>query len=207
MNEPRVNIPEWSVTELAAALKKTVEDAYGFVRVRGEITGYRGPHSSGHCLFRAQGRRRQDRRRDLEGRVRPHPLQARGRAGGDRDRAAHDLSRPLVLPDHRREPGAGRHRRADGAARGAQEEARRRRPVRRGAQAAAAVSADGDRRRHLADRRGDPRHPASARRTVSRAACWSGRCGCRARARPKRSRPRSAASTRCPRAGGCRARI
>src|SRR5215212_10281482 len=51
MNEPRVNIPEWTVSELSAALKKTVEDAYGFVRVRGEITGYRGPHSSGHCYF------------------------------------------------------------------------------------------------------------------------------------------------------------
>ena len=52
MAEPsRVNIPEWSVSELAGALKKTVEDAYGFVRVRGEITGYRGPHSSGHVYF------------------------------------------------------------------------------------------------------------------------------------------------------------
>ena len=51
MNQPRVNIPEWTVSELSAALKKTVEDAYGFVRVRGEITGYRGPHSSGHHYF------------------------------------------------------------------------------------------------------------------------------------------------------------
>src|SRR5213078_4383866 len=51
MNEPRINIPEWTVSELSAALKKTVEDAYGFVRVRGEITGYRGPHSSGHAYF------------------------------------------------------------------------------------------------------------------------------------------------------------
>src|SRR5256885_1761213 len=51
MNEPRVNIPEWTVSELSAALKRTVEDAYGFVRVRGEITGYRGPHSSGHAYF------------------------------------------------------------------------------------------------------------------------------------------------------------
>jgi exodeoxyribonuclease VII large subunit len=49
--QPRVNIPEWSVSELSAALKRTVEDAYGFVRVRGEISGYRGPHSSGHCYF------------------------------------------------------------------------------------------------------------------------------------------------------------
>src|SRR5256885_15154427 len=51
MNEPRVNIPEWTVSELSAALKRTVEDAYGFVRVRGEITGYRGKHASGHCYF------------------------------------------------------------------------------------------------------------------------------------------------------------
>jgi exodeoxyribonuclease VII large subunit len=51
MNEPRLNIPEWTVSELSAALKKTVEDSYGYVRVRGEITGYRGPHSSGHCYF------------------------------------------------------------------------------------------------------------------------------------------------------------
>jgi exodeoxyribonuclease VII large subunit len=32
-------------------LRRTVEDAYGYVRVRGEISGYRGPHSSGHCYF------------------------------------------------------------------------------------------------------------------------------------------------------------
>src|SRR5713226_1526010 len=51
MNEPRLNIPEWTVSELSAALKKTVEDAYGYVRVRGEVSGYRGPHSSGHCYF------------------------------------------------------------------------------------------------------------------------------------------------------------
>src|SRR6478736_5372890 len=52
MNEqPRLNVPEWTVSELSAALKKTVEDAFGFVRVRGEISGYRGPHSSGNCYF------------------------------------------------------------------------------------------------------------------------------------------------------------
>src|ERR1700681_853918 len=49
--EARINIPEWSVSELSAALKRTVEDAFGFVRVRGEISGYRGPHASGHCYF------------------------------------------------------------------------------------------------------------------------------------------------------------
>jgi exodeoxyribonuclease VII large subunit len=51
MNEPRLNIPEWTVSELSAALKRTVEDNFGYVRVRGEISGYRGPHSSGHCYF------------------------------------------------------------------------------------------------------------------------------------------------------------
>jgi exodeoxyribonuclease VII large subunit len=51
MNEPRINIPEWTVSELSAALRRTVEDTYGHVRVRGEVSGYRGPHSSGHAYF------------------------------------------------------------------------------------------------------------------------------------------------------------
>jgi len=51
MNEPRVNVVEWTVSELSAAVKRSIEDAYGFVRVRGEISGFRGAHSSGHCYF------------------------------------------------------------------------------------------------------------------------------------------------------------
>ena len=46
--EPLLNAPEFTVSELSSALKRTVEDAYGHVRVRGEISGFRGPHSSGH---------------------------------------------------------------------------------------------------------------------------------------------------------------
>src|SRR5918995_4390332 len=49
--ELRPNTAEFTVSELSAALKRTVEDAYGYVRVRGEISGYKGPHSSGHCYF------------------------------------------------------------------------------------------------------------------------------------------------------------
>ena len=49
--EPLANAPEFTVSELSSALKRTVEDAYGHVRVRGEISGFRGPHSSGHCYF------------------------------------------------------------------------------------------------------------------------------------------------------------
>jgi exodeoxyribonuclease VII large subunit len=46
------NVVEWTVSELSAALKKTVEDAYGYVRVRGEVSGFKGPSPSGHCYFR-----------------------------------------------------------------------------------------------------------------------------------------------------------
>ena len=45
------NAPEFTVTELSGALKRTVEDAFGRVRVRGEISGYKGPHASGHMYF------------------------------------------------------------------------------------------------------------------------------------------------------------
>ena len=45
------NVPEVSVTELSSALKRTIEDRFGFVRVRGEVSGWRGPHSSGHVYF------------------------------------------------------------------------------------------------------------------------------------------------------------
>ncbi|SHN68401.1 exodeoxyribonuclease VII large subunit [Bradyrhizobium erythrophlei] len=49
--EALLNAPEFTVTELSSALRRTVEDAYGHVRVRGEITGFRGAHASGHCYF------------------------------------------------------------------------------------------------------------------------------------------------------------
>ena len=39
-----------SVGELSGALKRTVEDAFGHVRVRGEISGWKR-HGSGHCYF------------------------------------------------------------------------------------------------------------------------------------------------------------
>jgi exodeoxyribonuclease VII large subunit len=49
--EPLLNTPEFTVSELSQSLKRTVEDTYGHVRVRGEISGFRGAHSSGHCYF------------------------------------------------------------------------------------------------------------------------------------------------------------
>ena len=52
MNETSpTNAPDYSVSELSGAIKRSVEDNFERVRVRGEISGYRGPHSSGHCYF------------------------------------------------------------------------------------------------------------------------------------------------------------
>lgn len=44
------NLAEYTVTELAFALKRTVEDAYGLVRVRGELSGFKRA-ASGHLYF------------------------------------------------------------------------------------------------------------------------------------------------------------
>src|SRR5579864_1882115 len=48
---PLTNIAEFTVSELSSAIKRTVEGAFGLVRLRGEISGYRGPHSSGHVYL------------------------------------------------------------------------------------------------------------------------------------------------------------
>lgn len=45
------NLVEYTVTELSGSIKRTIEGAFDQVRVRGEISGYRGPHSSGHAYF------------------------------------------------------------------------------------------------------------------------------------------------------------
>ena len=45
------NLPEFSVSELSSAIKRTLEGAYGYVRLRGEISGFRGAQPSGHCYF------------------------------------------------------------------------------------------------------------------------------------------------------------
>ena len=51
MPGPSQNLVEFTVSELSAAVKRAVEDGFSYVRVRGEISGYRGPHSSGHAYF------------------------------------------------------------------------------------------------------------------------------------------------------------
>lgn len=45
------NIPEFSVSEIAAQVKRTVEDTFGYVRVRGEISKAGVNSASGHCYI------------------------------------------------------------------------------------------------------------------------------------------------------------
>jgi exodeoxyribonuclease VII large subunit len=47
---PRINVVELTVSELSAALKRTVEEAYGYVRVRGELGNVKY-HSNGHVYL------------------------------------------------------------------------------------------------------------------------------------------------------------
>ncbi len=51
MDESPSNLTEFTVSELSGSIKRTIETAFDQVRVRGEISGYRGPHSSGHAYF------------------------------------------------------------------------------------------------------------------------------------------------------------
>ena len=44
------NLPEYSVSEIAAAVKRTVEDNFGYVRIRGEVSGFLAARS-GHMYF------------------------------------------------------------------------------------------------------------------------------------------------------------
>jgi exodeoxyribonuclease VII large subunit len=51
MAELLTNTAEYTVSEIALAVKRTVEENFEFVRVRGEISGFRGRHASGHSYF------------------------------------------------------------------------------------------------------------------------------------------------------------
>ncbi len=46
----RPNLPEYTVSELSAALKRAIEQGFSYVRVRGEVSGFKR-HGSGHCYL------------------------------------------------------------------------------------------------------------------------------------------------------------
>ncbi len=50
MDDIRTNIPEYSVSEISGAVKRTLEGAFGRVRVRGELTEVKR-YPSGHIYF------------------------------------------------------------------------------------------------------------------------------------------------------------
>ena len=161
------NLPEWTVSELSAALKKTVEDAYGYVRVRGEVSGFKGASPSGHVYFRLK-----DDRAVLEGviwkgdygRMRVKPEEGLDVIVSGKLTTFAGSSKYQIVIDTLEPAGIGalmkllEERKKKLAAEGLFDEARKQ---------LHSVSAGGDRRRHLADRRGDPRHPASSRRPLS----------------------------------------
>jgi exonuclease VII large subunit len=157
MSDIRTNALEFSVSEISQALKRTVEDQFGHVRVRGEISGYRGPHSSGHAYFTLK-----DEGATIDAVIwkgnfarlafRPEEgleVIATGRL------TTYPRSSKYQIVIEQIEPA--------GATRGSAQAAPGRRPVCARAQARVALSAAGDRRHHLANRRCDPRYPSSSR--------------------------------------------
>jgi exodeoxyribonuclease VII large subunit len=50
MASAQPNVPEFSVSELALSVRRTLEDRFGLVRVRGEISGFKA-YASGHGYF------------------------------------------------------------------------------------------------------------------------------------------------------------
>ena len=168
--------------------------------VRGEITGFRGAHSSGHCYFSLK-----DKGAKIEAvisEIRPCRMRFKPQEGleviATGKLTTYPGSSKYQIVIEALEP-AG-----IGALMALMEERKKKLAagaVRRGAQAAAAwlpevigvvTSPTGAVIRDILHRLQD-RFPAG---------CWCGRSGSRARVPPNRSQPRSAASTRCRKAAG-----
>ena len=81
------NAKAYSVSELAFALKRTLEDAYGFVRLRGELSKVTH-HSNGHVYLTIKDERAAiDGRGDdvaVDAKAEPHTS---GREGDDQQAA------------------------------------------------------------------------------------------------------------------------
>ena len=269
MNEPRLNLPELTVSELSTALKRTVEDTYGYVRVRGEISGFKGPHSSGHVYFALKDESAKIDAviwKGVFGRMRLRPEEGlevivTGKLTTYPSRSSYQIIVETLEPS-----GLGalmallEQRKQKLAAEGLFDEARKQLlpflptvigvitsptgavirdilhrladrfprhvlvwPVKvQGDSSAAEVAAAIDGFNALPEL-GTLRRPdliivargggsledlwSFNEEIVVRAACWCGRSRCRAKARPSRSLPRSAASTRCPKAARFRGRM
>lgn len=49
---PIPNLPCYTVSQLSSALKKALEEKFGYICLRGEISGFRGTQASGHAYFK-----------------------------------------------------------------------------------------------------------------------------------------------------------
>ena len=200
------NVVEWTVSGLSAALRKTVEDAYGYVRVRGEVSGFKGASPSGHVYFRLK-----DDKAVLEGviwkgvwgRMRVKPEEGLDVIVSGKLTTFAGSSKYQIVIDTLEPAGIGalmkllEERKKKLATEGLFDEARKQLipflPNVIGVVTSPTGAVIRDILHRLADR-------------AFRAACWSGRCGCRARLPPPRSPTPSAVSTRCPSAARCRGR-
>jgi exodeoxyribonuclease VII large subunit len=204
--ETLINSPEFTVSELSSALKRTVEDAYGHVRVRGEITGFRGPHSSGHCYFALKDEGAKIEAviwKGVHGRMRFKPQEGLEVIATGKLTTYPGSSKYQIVIEAIEPAGVGalmalmEERKRKLGAEGLFDEARKQLLPWLPEVIGVVTSPTGAVIRDI----------CTGSRTAFRAACWFGRCGSRAKVRPSRSRPRSAASTRCPKAAGFQGRI
>ena len=56
------NLVEYTVSELSFALKRTVEEAYGLVKLRGEISNFNGQHARATAISCSRTRTPSSRR-------------------------------------------------------------------------------------------------------------------------------------------------
>ena len=100
------NAQPYSVSELAFALKRTIEDAYGFVRLRGELSKVTF-HGNGHVYLDLKDERASISGVIWKGQVRGLAIRPETGLEVDRHRPGHHLSRPLEIPDRHRQHGSG----------------------------------------------------------------------------------------------------
>ena len=160
--ENLINAPEFTVSELSSALRRTVEDNFGHVRVRGEISGFRGPHSSGHCYFALKDENAKIEAVIWKGtyyRMRFKPQEGLEVIATGKLTTYPNSSKYQIVIEALEPAGIGalmalmEERKRKLAAEGLFDERRKQ---------LLPLAAGGDRRGHLADRGRHPRHPASA---------------------------------------------
>ena len=199
------NAPELTVSELSAALKRTVEDNFGHVRVRGEISGFRGPHSSGHCYFALKDEWAKIEAviwRAMFAGMRFKPQEGLEVIATGKLTTYPGSSKYQIVIESLEPAGVGalmallEERKKKLAAEGLFDEERKKPLPWLPEVIGVVTSPTGAVIRDILHRLA----------TASRATCWCGRSRCRAKARRNRSPPRSTASTRCPSEARCRGR-